>query len=82
MYKITCGRCGKSQNGMIIITTPSGLSRQLCRDCHNEELAETMGIENFKDFIKTYQVKDVDGELHVFEIQKEIFSDGDKVGSE
>jgi hypothetical protein len=78
MSKIICERCGKSQNGMIILTDQSGHSRQLCRDCHNEELAETMGIENFKDFIKIYQAKDVDGELHVFEIQKEIFPMGIK----
>jgi hypothetical protein len=78
MSKIICDRCGKSQNGMIILTDQSGHSRQLCRDCHNEELAEAMGVENFKDFIKTYQAKDVDGELHVFQIQKEIFPMGIK----
>lgn len=77
MSKIKCDRCGKSTHGMIILTGPSEVTN-LCRDCHNEELAEAMGIENFKDFIKTYQVKDIDGELHVFEIEKQIFPMGIK----
>jgi len=78
MSKSICDLCGKSPHGMIILTDLSGQKRQLCRDCYNEELAEAMGIENFKDFIKTYQVEDVDGELHIFEIQKEIFPMGIK----
>lgn len=77
MSEIICDRCGKSTHGMIIITAPSG-EINLCRDCHNEELAEAMGVENFKDFIKTYQLEAADGELHVFEIQKEIFPMGIK----
>lgn len=77
MDKIICDRCGKNQNGMIVITAPSG-EINLCRDCHNDELAEAMGVENFKNFIKTYQLEDADGELHVFEIQKEIFPMGIK----
>lgn len=41
-------------------------------------MAEAMGIDNFNDFIKTYQAKDVDGKIHVFEIEKQIFPLGIK----
>lgn len=78
MSEIVCALCGKSTHGMIVLTDPSGVTKNYCRDCHNKELAEYMGIENFKDFIKAYQVMDTDGELHVFEIQKEIFPMGIK----
>lgn len=67
MDKVKCDRCGRSPRGMIILNDSSGWERHLCRDCQNEEMAEALGIENYKDFIKTYQVKDVNGELHVFD---------------
>ncbi|MHB8986916.1 MAG: DUF7713 domain-containing protein [Eubacteriales bacterium] len=78
MDKVKCDRCGRSPRGMIILSDSSGWERHLCRDCQNEEMAEALGIENYKDFIKTYQVKDVNGELHVFDIHKEILPLGIK----
>lgn len=73
MAEIKCDYCGKSSRGMTILRDSSGWERHLCRDCHNEEMAEALEIENYKDFIKTYQAKDVNGKLHIFEIHKEIF---------
>jgi hypothetical protein len=78
MDNIKCDRCGKSSWGMVIIRDSSGWERHLCRDCHNEVMADAIGVENYTDFIKTYQVQDITGNLHVFEINKEIFALGIK----
>lgn len=37
-----------------------------------------LDIDDYRDFIKTYQAKDVSGKLHVFEIEKQIFPMGIK----
>jgi len=63
---------------MVIISDSSGQERRLCRDCNNEVMAEAAGIENYTDFIRTYQVQDAEGNLHAFEINKQIFGLGIK----
>jgi hypothetical protein len=73
-----CDICGKSSWGMVIIEDPSGRDRHLCRDCHNELVAASVGIDNYTDFIRTYQVKDIEGNMHSFEIGKHIFPTGVK----
>ncbi|MHB8131919.1 MAG: DUF7713 domain-containing protein [Mobilitalea sp.] len=73
-----CEQCGKSSKHGMIILSDSTSERHLCRNCHNNLLADTLGIENFKDYIRTYQSKDLDGKMHVFEIEKQIFFYGIK----
>jgi hypothetical protein len=63
---------------MVIVSDASGQERHFCRDCHNEVMAQAAGIENYTDFIKTYQVQDAEGNIHVFEIDKQIFALGIK----
>jgi hypothetical protein len=41
-------------------------------------MAASIGVNNYSDFIKTYQVRDVDGNIHIFEIGKHIFPTGVK----
>ncbi len=74
-----CDYCGgKSSWGMVIIRDSSGLEHHYCRGCHNEVMSLAVGVDNFTDFIKTYQVNDANGNVHIFEIDKEIFGLGIK----
>ncbi len=78
MTRQKCDQCGGSTYGMVILTDLSGKIRHLCNDCYNKEMAGILGIDNFNDFIKTYQAKDADGNLHTFQIRKHIFPMGIK----
>ena len=76
MEENKCERCGKASYGMTAITYGDDDQETICTDCFNEEMAEYYGIEDFKDFIKTYSAVDSDGVPHVFDINKRIMGTG------
>ena len=71
-----CGRCGKPSYGMTVLSHGNNEQETICTDCYNKEMAEYYGIEDFKDFIKTYTAVDFDGVSHVFDINKRIMGTG------
>jgi hypothetical protein len=48
----------------------------ICGDCYNVDMADALGIENFKDFEPNLIQKDSDGIEHRFEIRKMIHETG------
>jgi len=71
-----CERCGKESYGMTILTHSNNEQEAICTDCFNKEMAEYYGIEDFKDYIKSYTAVDSDGKSHVFDINKRIMGTG------
>lgn len=71
-----CERCGKVSYGMTILTHSNNEQETICTDCFNKEMAEYYGIEDFKDYIKSYTAVDSDGVPHVFDIIKRIMGTG------
>ena len=57
-----CKNCGKEAR--VHLTDLDGKTNLYCMDCHNDLLADTIGISHFKDYTRTYTVK-----RHTFEIQ-------------
>lgn len=78
MTKESCENCGESTYGMVTLTNETGQARHLCNSCHNEEMANLLGIDNFDDYQKNYQAKDISGKLRTFYIQKKLFPLGVK----
>ncbi|HBX23662.1 MAG TPA: hypothetical protein DEF34_08560 [Desulfotomaculum sp.] len=78
MTKESCSNCGESTYGMVMLTDGVDQTRLLCNRCHNEEMADLMGVDNYNDFKETYQTKDSSGKLRNFYIQKRLFPLGVK----
>ncbi|GEM_PF-4447398 len=47
-------------------------SETICGHCYNKEMAESLGIEDFKDYETSIAIKDCDGIDHEFEVRKMI----------
>lgn len=74
-----CERCGKQcrDHGMITLSESDGRhSETICGDCYNEEMAESLGVEDFKDFKPSLILKDCDGIEHRFKVRKMIHETG------
>jgi hypothetical protein len=71
-----CERCGKASFGMTILTHCNNEQETICTDCFNKEMAEFYGVDDFKDYIKTYTAVDSEGVAHTFDINKRIMGTG------
>lgn len=78
MTRDSCNNCGKSTYSMIKLNDDKGRTRLLCNNCHNEEMANLLGLGNFNDYQETYQASDINGKLRTFYIQKSLFPLGVK----
>ena len=65
----TCEICGKPARACV--TDHDGGVHEYCMDCQNDQIALQMGIEHFKDYIRTYVFKG-----HTFNIQQMIYPGG------
>ena len=68
-----CERCGKQcrDHGMITLSESDGRhSETICGDCYNEEMAEALEVEDFKNFDSHIIIKDCDNIEHIFEVRK------------
>lgn len=74
-----CERCEKTcrDNGMVTLSESEGRHYEtICGDCYNVDMAEALGVENFKDFEPNLIQKDSDGKECRFEIRKMIHETG------
>lgn len=62
-----CKKC-KSSEATIHVTDVG----DFCLNCHNEIMANLLGVNKMNDFLKIISVYDVDGILHRFEISNMI----------
>ena len=66
---ITCEICGKP--AWVHVTEVDGSKHECCMDCQNDKVAALLGVDHFKDYIRTYTYK-----RHTFNIQQMIYATG------